>query len=76
MYRKNKGVEKVFTPGSKEEEGVGRTGREKWEWRIDTETAVTAREMKWMVVIIYWFKDIVFTKKYILNHSPIDFLQF
>lgn len=28
-YRKNKGVERVFTPGSKEEEGVGRTGREK-----------------------------------------------
>lgn len=28
-YRKNKGVERVFTPGSKEEEGVERTGREK-----------------------------------------------
>lgn len=28
-YRKNKGMEWVFTPGSKEEEGVGRTGREK-----------------------------------------------
>lgn len=28
-YRKNKGVERVFTPGSKEEEGVGRTGRGK-----------------------------------------------